>query len=283
MDELILTVRARRLMKELRQLRATRKLTVARAASQLGISEPTLWRMENGKTKINTEVLVAALDLYDVRSPRREALERLALDTLRRGWWAPYRDAFSGSYVALESDAAQIRVNAFVVPGFFQTEDYARAAIASTRPELTLTDAERRVEARLARQRALFEDREQPPVIHLLLDESAIRRQVGGAATMRGQLARLAKEAAQPDTTIQVLPFSVGSHPGMDGEFVIVDYADPEDDPFVYEEGLFGDIYIETPEDIARYRLAFDHAAADMALSPSASLEMISHLAEEKT
>ena len=282
MDDLILTVRARRLMKELRQLRATRKLTVARAASQLGISEPTLWRMENGKTKINTEVLVAALDLYDVRSPRREALERLALDTLRRGWWAPYRDAFSGSYVALESDAAQIRVNAFVVPGFFQTGDYARAAIASTRPELTLTDAERRVEARLARQRALFEDREQPPVIHLLLDESAIRRQVGGAATMRGQLARLAKEAAQPDTTIQVLPFSVGSHPGMDGEFVIVDYADPEDDPFVYEEGLFGDIYIETPEDIARYRLAFDHAAADMALSPSASLEMISHLAEEK-
>ncbi len=281
MDDLILTVRARRLMKELRQLRATRKLTVARAASQLGISEPTLWRMENGKTKINTEVLVAALDLYDVRSPRREALERLALDTLRRGWWAPYRDAFSGSYVALESDAAQIRVNAFVVPGFFQTEDYARAAIASTRQELTLADAERRVEARLARQRALFEDREQPPVIHVLLDESAIRRQVGGAATMRGQLARLAKEAAQPDTTIQVLPFSVGSHPGMDGEFVIVDYADPEDDPFVYEEGLFGDIYIETPEDIARYRLAFDHAAADMALSPSASLEMISYLSEE--
>jgi Domain of unknown function (DUF5753) len=99
---------------------------------------------------------------------------------------------------------------------------------------------------------------------------------------MRGQLARLAKEAAQPATTIQVLPFSVGSHPSMDGEFVIVDYADPEDDPFVYEEGLFGDIYIETPEDIARYRLAFGHAAADMALSPSASLEMITHLTEEK-
>jgi transcriptional regulator with XRE-family HTH domain len=283
MDQPILTVRARRLMKEMRQLRAARKLTVARAPSQLGISEPTLWRMENGKTKINAEVLVAALDLYDVRSARRDALERLALDTLRRGWWAPYRDAFSGSYVALESDAAQIRVNAFVVPGFFQTEDYARAAIATTRQELSLADVERRTEARLARQRALFEDRGQPPLIHVLLDESAIRRQVGGAATMRGQLARLAKEAAQPDTTIQVLPFSAGSHPGMEGEFVIVDYADPEDDPFVYEEGLFGDIYIETPEDIARYRLAFDHAAADLALSPSASLEMISQLSEEKS
>src|ERR1035441_9696081 len=95
MDDPILTVRARRLIKELRQLRATRKLTVARAASQLGISEPTLWRMENGKTKINAEILVAALDLYDVPSPRREALERLGLDSLRRGWWAPYPGVLS--------------------------------------------------------------------------------------------------------------------------------------------------------------------------------------------
>src|SRR5579859_747497 len=77
MDDLILTVRARRLMKEMRQLRTARKLTVARAAVHLGISEPTLWRMENGKSKINAEILVAALDLYDVPSPRREALERL--------------------------------------------------------------------------------------------------------------------------------------------------------------------------------------------------------------
>jgi transcriptional regulator with XRE-family HTH domain len=281
MEELILTVRARRLMKELRQLRSARKLTVAKAASQLGVSEPTLWRMENGKTKINAEILVAALDLYDVPSPRREALERLGLDSLRRGWWAPYRDVFSGSYVALESDAAQLRVNAFVVPGFFQTEDYARAAIAATRPELILADTERRVQARLARQRALFEDRGRPPQIHVLLDESCVRRRIGGAVTMRGQLSRLAKEAGQPGTTIQVVPFAVGAHPGMEGEFVIVDYADPEDDPFVYEEGLFGDVYIENPDDIARYRLAFDHAAADLALSPAASLEMINRLTEE--
>jgi transcriptional regulator with XRE-family HTH domain len=283
MEELILTVRARRLMKEMRQARTARKMTVARAASQLGISEPTLWRMENGKTKINPEVLLAALDLYDVPSPQREALERLALDALRRGWWAPFRDAFSGSYVALESDAAQLRVNAFVVPGFFQTGDYARAAIVSTRTQLPLAEAEHRVEARMARQHALLDDRERPPTIHVLLDESVVRRQVGGASAMRSQLARLAEEASKPHVTIQVIPFTSGSHPGMEGEFVIVDFTDPDDDPFVYEEGLFGDIYIETPDDIARYRLAFDHAAADLALSPAASLEMITALSKENS
>jgi transcriptional regulator with XRE-family HTH domain len=282
MDDLILTVRARRLMKELRQLRMAAGLKVAKAAGLIGISEPTLWRMENGKSTISTKVLVAALDLYDVPSPKREALERLALDSLRRGWWAPYTDVLTGSYIALETDAAQIRASQLLVPGFFQTAEYARSAIATTRPELSLAEVERRIEARLARQKALFEDRAAPPVVHVLLDESAIRRQVGGPDTMRGQLARLAGAAAQPSVTIQVLPFSAGSHAAMDGEFVIIDYPDPEDDPFVYEEGLFGDIYIENYDDIVRYRMAFDHAAADTALTPGLSLEMISQLAEEQ-
>lgn len=282
MDELITTVRARRLMKEMRQLRTAAGLTVARAAAQTGISEATLWRMENGKTKISPEALIALLDLYDVRSPRRDALERLALDTLRRGWWAPFKDAFSGSYVALETEASELRVNAFMVPGFFQTPEYARASIATTRPELGLAEVERRTEARMARQKALFTDRTQPPLIHVLLDESAVRRQVGGPATIRGQLARLASEASRDEVTIQVVPFSAGSHAGMDGEFVMIDYPDPEDDSIVYEEGLFGDIYVETPEDIARYRLAFDHTAADVALSPADSLEMITELAKER-
>jgi len=270
MDELISGVRVRRLMKELRQLRAATGLSGARVAAQAGISEATLWRMENGKTKISAE------------APRRDALERLALDALRRGWWAPFKDVFSGSYVALETDASQIRVNAFMIPGFFQTSDYARASIATTRPDFQPAEVERRTEARLARQKALLEDRERPPLIHVLVDESAVRRQVGGSGAMRGQLARLAGEAARPHVTIQVVPFSAGSHAGMDGEFVIIDYPDPEDDPFVYEEGLFGDIYVEAPEDIARYRLAFEHVAVNVALTPADSLEMITRLSKEK-
>ena len=282
MDDLILTVRARRLMKEIRRLRTGSGLTVARAAKQLEISDATLWRMENGKTRISAEVLVAMLDLYAVRSPQREALERLALDSLRRGWWAPYRDVFSGSYVALESDAAQIRVNAFMVPGFFQTPGYARAAIAGTAPGLHLTEVERRMEARQARQKALFDDRREPPTVHVLLDESAVHRQVGGPQAMREQLARLAEIAEWANVTLQILPFTAGTHPGMDGEFVIVDFEGPDDDPFVYVEGLFGDIYIETPDEIGRYRLAFDHAAADAALTPADSAGIIRHLAHKR-
>lgn len=280
MDDLISTVRARRLMKEMRQLRAAAGLSTKRAAAQSGVSEATLWRMETGKTKISVETLIVLLDLYAVRSPQREALERLAVDALRRGWWAQYKDVFSGSYVALETDASEIRVNAFAVPGFFQTPGYSTAVIAATRPDLGPDEVERRTQARMARQKALLEDRE-PPAIHVLLDESVVRRQTGGPQVMRDQLARLAAEAARPSATLQIVPFSAGSHASIEGEFVIIDYPDPEDDPFVYEEGLFGDIYVETPEDIARYRQAFSSAAADAALTPSDSLELINRLAEE--
>jgi transcriptional regulator with XRE-family HTH domain len=281
MDDMILTVRARRLMREVRRLRSEADIKLARAAKQLGMSEATLYRMENGKTRLSMEALVAMLDLYGVRSPDREGLERLGLDTLRRGWWAAYKDVFRGSYVVLESDASEIRVNAFVVPGFFQTEAYARAAIAGTAPGLDLTEVDRRMAGRLARQAALFTDRATPPLIHVLLDESVVHRRVGGPAAMRGQLERLAEVAEWPNVTIQIVPFELGIHAGMDGEFVIIDYPETEDDPFVYEEGLAGDIYIEAPEEVARYRLAFDHTG-DVALSPSDSLAMIRRLVKEK-
>jgi transcriptional regulator with XRE-family HTH domain len=280
MDDLILTVRARRLMKEIRRMRGAVHLSVKQAAKALGIGESTLWRMENGKSRISVEVLLEMLDLYDVRSPEREALERLGVDAVRRGWWNLYSDVFAGSYIALESDASQIRVNAFVVPGFFQTEAYALAAIASSRPELDYSEVERRMAGRLARQKALFEDRDDPPTVHVLLDETVVRRQGGGPVAMRQQLEHLAEVAQWPNATIQIIPFAVGFHAGVDGEFVIIDYPDPEDEPFVYEEGLFGDLYLEEDAAISRYRLAFDHAV-DAALTPEKSLTLIRKIAKE--
>lgn len=280
MNDLILTVRARRLLKEVKRLRGEAGLTVLRAAKQLGIGESTLWRMENGHSRLTMEVLVAMLDLYAVSSPEREAMERLGIDSVRRGWWAPYADVFSGSYVALETDASQIRVNAFVIPGFFQTEEYARAAIATTRPKFNTAEVDRRKAARLARQKALFEDRDAPPAIHLLLDESVVHRRVGGPAAMREQLDHLTEVAAWPSVTLQITPFSAGIHAGMDGEFVIINFLDPQDDPFVYEEGLGGDLYLEDSKALGRYSLAFDRVK-DVALSPERSTDLIHRLAKE--
>jgi hypothetical protein len=102
------------------------------------------------------------------------------------------------------------------VPGIFQTPEYARAVIAGTGPWLDAAETERRVTARSARQQALF-GAAQIPRIHVVLDESALRRQVGGPEVTRRQMSALAEAVQRPEVTIQVLPFTAGACAGMDG------------------------------------------------------------------
>jgi hypothetical protein len=163
-----------------------------------GFSKSKLYRIENGRSRVDADDLEDMLDLYDVRSPNRDALIQFGRESRRRGWWTRYKDVFTGSYVALESEAASIRINAHLVPGFLQTPAYARAVIAATGPWLETDDSERRVVARTARRAALL-GRDHPPDMHVVLDESVLRRQVGGPGVLRDQLAELAEASDAVD------------------------------------------------------------------------------------
>ena len=273
------TVRGRRLMRELKRLRESAGLPPDEAAQRLDFSVSKLYRIENGKARVDADDLEDMLDLYDVRSPDRDALVALGRDSRRRGWWTTYKDVFTGSYVGLESDAAKIQVISHIVPGLFQTAGYARAVIGSTAPWLDASETERRVQARTARQQAIL-GRDNPPEIHAVLDEAALRRTVGGAAVMAEQLAALAKAATQPGVTMQVLPFTAGTHAALEGAFVILAFPDPEDPPVAYAEGLFGDVYLESKEELDRFSLVWAHVLSK-AVSPAESTAMISALAKE--
>lgn len=273
------TVRGRRLMRELTRLRQAQGLSLEVAGQRLDFSKSKLYRVENGRSRITLDDLEDMLDLYAVRSPQREALVQLGRDARKRGWWTAYSDVFTGSYVGLESEASRIQVNAHIVPGFLQTEDYARAVIATTRPTLESGEIDRRVAARSARQKALF-GRDVPPEIHVVLDEVALRRQVGGTKAMSAQLAALAGSTAPPCLTLQVLPFTIGAHAGMEGEFVILTFPDPEDPPVAYAEGLMGDVYLESEEEIDVYNLAWSQLV-ETALSPGESASMMRKIAKE--
>jgi transcriptional regulator with XRE-family HTH domain len=273
------TVRGRRLMRELTRLRHAQGMSLEVAAQRLDFSKSKLYRLENGRSRITLDDLEDMLDLYATRSPQREALVQLGRDARKRGWWTAYSDVFTSSYVGLESEAATIKINAHLVPGFLQTPDYARATIARTGPWLEASDVERRVAARAARQQAL-QALESPPQIHVVLDEAVLHRQVGGAEAMSRQLAAIAEASAGPDITIQVLPFSAGAAAGQDGEFVILSFPDAEDPPVAYVEGLMGDIYLESEEELDRFSLAWT-ILVSQALGPGESAAMISMLAKE--
>jgi transcriptional regulator with XRE-family HTH domain len=273
------TVRGRRLMREVKRLRESSGMSSDEAARRLDFSKSKLYRIENGKSRIDADDLEDMLDLYDVRSPDRDALVALGRDSRRRGWWTTYKDVFTGSYVGLEYEAARIQVASHIVPGLFQTPEYARAVIAETRPALDADEVERRMAARVVRQQAVLH-RDNAPDIHVVLDEAALHRRVGGEEVMMQQLAGLAKASAQPGITIQVLPFAAGASAALEGDFVILAFPDPEDPPVAYAEGLFGDLYLESKEELDRYSLAWTHLL-DKALSPAESAAMISELLQE--
>jgi transcriptional regulator with XRE-family HTH domain len=268
------TVRGRRLMREITRLRHQAGLSMDVAAQRLDFSTSKLYRLENGRSRITTDDLQDMLDLYGVHSPQREALIKLGRDARKRGWWTAYSDVFTGSYISMETEAGTIRINAHIVPGFLQTPDYARAVIARTGPWLDADDVDRRVAARTARQQALL-DRDDPPQIHVILDEAVLCREVGGSDVLCGQSAALGAAAERPNITLQVVPFTAGANAGLEGEFVILTFPGGDDPPVAYVEGLMGDIYLESEEELDRYNLAWTHLVTQ-ALSPDESAAMIS-------
>lgn len=282
MADHIPTVRQRRLAQALRELRHEAGLTQDAVAARMGWHSSKLFRLENARSpRVDWLDVRELMDLYGVTSPHREALIQLARDARMMGWWTPYRDVFTGSYVALEDEASAMRLYCpELVPGLLQTEHYARAVIRAVRPGYDDESVERRVTARLVRQKALL-DRENSPELLCVLNEAVLRRQVGDGHVMAAQLRALADAAARPHLALQVLPFSAGAHAALEGGFVLIEFPDEQDPDVVYVEGIMGDLYLESVEEIKRYQLAFERIQA-IALSSQETLALISALEREQ-
>lgn len=274
-----LSVRAKRLTTELKQLRIDSGLTVEQAAAQLGWSYSKLNRYELGRQIPPPSAVAQILNLYGVRGGRRDSLIQLARDANERGWWEDL-GVFPGSYVGLEDAASVIRTwESALVPGLIQTEDYARAVIETSIDDLAPGDLEKRVMARIARQTLL--SRREPPQFHAIIAEGALRQRVGGPAVMREQLRKLEAIARKrPNVTIRVLPYAAGAHVGLEGAFTHLEFPEEIDPPVSYFEGLWGETYIENAEGNRRIRLAYDRIS-DVALTSEESAALIVDLAKE--
>jgi transcriptional regulator with XRE-family HTH domain len=240
------TVGRRRLARLLRRLREDAGLTIDQVAERLELSPSTISRIETAHVGVRPRDVRELLDVYKVTGNQRDELVQLARERRQEAWWQEYKDLPNIPLAGLEAEAASIsQYSALLVPGLLHTEEYAREVLSTTpldtRPLLSDEDA---------------------PQLWVVLDEAALRRLVGGAAVMRSQLRRLIDASSLPNVTIQVLPFTAGAHPGMDGEFTILSYRDPADPDVVYIENTGGDLYVENPDVTRRYNSAFDHLRA---------------------
>jgi transcriptional regulator with XRE-family HTH domain len=169
-----------------------------------------------------------------------------------------------------EAEATSLRTFELVlVPGLLQTGEYARALL-STKVGATEDDVDQLVTARLERQIIL--DRDDPPLLWVLIDEEALHRPVGGRDVMQAQVEHLVEMAGRPNVVIQVIPHEVGAHQGLVGAFVIADFAAAPS--IVYLETALTGLVVERQEDVAAVTLTYDTLKTE-ALPRAASLELL--------
>ncbi|MBV6702134.1 helix-turn-helix domain-containing protein [Kitasatospora aureofaciens] len=116
-------------------------------------------------------------------------------------------------YARYEALAEQIRIFEIdVITGLLQTRAYATAIEMGYARQggATPEQAEERIEFRLARQQVL--ERTPPPLLHAVLDESCLRRVIGGRDVMVEQLLHLEQLADRSNVVIQVAPYSLGEN-----------------------------------------------------------------------
>lgn len=272
------SVRARQLARELRRLREAAELTGEAAAIRLGWSSAKVSRIETTHTPVTIPDLRRLLDLYNVSEDDADRLVDLARTSRERGWWENYvgeAPTEYATYIGLEAEASSISsFSAILVPGLLQTEDYARAMMRSLLL-MPPREVERLVEVRRKRQDRIYRVAKASLRLHVVLDESALRRQIGGRDVLREQLRNLASTASElSNVELQVLPYSAGAHPAINGTFTIMSFPRSADPEIVTLENLDSHLFIEGEKAVYRYTLVFNELVGK-ALDPADSLAFI--------
>jgi len=269
----------RQLGRQLRRLRERARIDLSEAAARLEWSTATLSRVETGLTRVDIHAVRSMLDLYGITGDQWAPFLELTRQARRKGWWHAYGISDRG-YVPLEAGASEVREFALAhVPGLLQTEQYALAVFRGStfpRSEEKLT-AE--VAVRMIRQRRLTSD-EDPLHLVTVVDESVLRRPIGGRAVMRAQLRQVAELSELPNVTLHVLPTGVGAHTGMNGAFTLLRFDDPDEPEIAHLDDMAGARYFEKEPAVGTYRLIFEDLRSK-ALSPADSAAFALRLAEE--
>lgn len=245
-------------------------------------SPSKLIRIERGDVSVSTNDLRALLNHYGVKDKGRV---NWMLDLAKTARGGSFYDQFADllkpgfkEYLAYEGSASVIRqYHPVLIPGLLQTEEYGRGLLEGM-GRMAPETMDKTWAVRQHRQE--LHDRENPPEMLFVVDEAALRRQVGRGHVMHRQLEQLKIYATQPHITLQIMPFSRGAHPGMEGSFVVLEFGDPSLDDLVHLESINHATVRDDTEMIARYLDRF-LLLEELALSPEDSVDFLDVITEE--
>ncbi|MFD7693977.1 helix-turn-helix domain-containing protein [Streptomyces sp. NPDC059805] len=254
--------------KQLKLLRVRAGLDRAEFGKRVGYAAESIASIEQGRRIPQPRLVERADEVLEAGGVLVALKEVLA----RAQYPAFFRDM-----ARLESEAVELYAyDTLLVNGLMQTEEYMRAVLAMRRPLLDEATIELRVAARLARQEIF--SRWPAPLLGFVLDESVVRRTIGGRDVLRGQLEQLLLIGHKRNVELQVMPMERDDNAGVDGPFTVLVRKDNEQ--FVYTE-VQGHSHLQTDRDETRQAAARYGIIRSQALSPRETLGFIEKLLGE--
>ncbi|MET8241243.1 helix-turn-helix transcriptional regulator [Streptomyces sp. NPDC005078] len=257
--------------RQLRLLRERAGLTQRELGERLGYSEDMIRSLERGRRTPQPEFLAATDELLGAGGLLRAATEDVGRAKARSRVRHP---AWFEDYARLEREAVEISFfSTLTVPGLLQTEAYARTTFAVRQPLLDERTIEGRVAARLARQEILTAW--PSPVVTSVIDESVLRREIGGRAVQRDQLQRLLASSRFRGTTVQVLPMECEGYAGVDGPFILLTPKGKQQLGYLEVQGVAN--LVTDPEEVRMLAVRYG-SIRGQALTPCESMALIEKL-----
>ncbi|CAM5409224.1 helix-turn-helix transcriptional regulator [Streptomyces viridifaciens] len=196
------------------------------------------------------------------RIPSREDALRRLDKALNTGdvltSFLPQDDAAVADHFAtarhLEQQATTIHEFALTfVPGILQTEKYARAVLGAAFPPRSEAECDRTVVARLERSKILADP--VTPVLWAMLDESVLRRPIGGPDVMAEQITHIIRLVETRRVRVHVLPFDLGYHPLLYSMLTLMWFEDQP--PVAYTEALRTGRVFDSPAMVEELQSAY--------------------------
>ncbi|MFG2832853.1 Scr1 family TA system antitoxin-like transcriptional regulator [Streptomyces sp. NPDC048434] len=248
--------------RRLRRLREAADLSQRALADKVGYPHTYLSRVERGE-QLPSEALAEALDAHF-------ATDGLFVELLTMAQDSSIPD-YGQAIVENERKATRIQVfGSSLIPGLLQTENYSRALIRTSLPGESEERINGRVATRMRRKRVF--DKAESPFYWAIMDEAALKRPIGGAACMCGQIRHMLKAVESPRIWVQVLPFTQGEHPLLGGSLSLLTFQNGA--TIGYVESFASGQPVESPGRILELTQRFD-VARSKALPERESLDLI--------
>ena len=263
------TVARRRVRLAIREARDAAGLTQNQVAEEMEWSLSKVIRIENGEVSISPNDLRPLLNYLRVRDKAVVssllADARIARTRQRQAWYqAPeFRNHMTDALrrlIEYEAELTAMRsYSVYYLPGPFQVPAYASALTNSWGDELAAQNIRWLLEARQRRRRIIRERMDSKQLrVAMLLDQSVLERQVGGAATIADQLQELHDLVNGGQMAIRMLPFDLESPIANNASYDLLTLGEGEHNEVMYRENGMTDELIEDRELTSKHRERFE-------------------------